>query len=419
MLKQRSGSPGLRGRLPSFQRPAGQPDAKRAAVTTYYLILVPALLLGVFGVLMNFSASTVSQIAQGANPYALLLRSGVITVIALFLGVAAAFISPNWWKMLAPTLFLVAMVLQLLLIPYGLSEGGNTNWLLIPGTGFTFQPSELLKLATALLLARSLSSVMMRVDDLKQVLLGAVVPALLAMGAVMIGSDMGTMLIFLPLAGAALWVAGVPKRLLLGLTVAGATAMVFFVAQSASRTRRVIEFLPGYGVEPSTSSPTQTDHGMWALGSGGLTGLGPGASRSKWNYLQEAHTDFILAIVGEEFGLVGTVTTLLLIAIMVYGMLRLSAQGSTAFIRIASAAIASWFIFQTFLNVGTVTGLTPVIGVPFPLVSSGGSSFAITAMTVGVLLSFARSDAGLQLRGRLDPDTAGRDPRKPSKRRRV
>lgn len=392
-------------------------SSEQSAAATYYLILVPALLLASFGLLMGFSATAVANISAGVNPYVPFLRTVAIALVALGLAFLSSRARPGFWDQQAATLYIVSLVLQLLVIPFGIGAGGNVNWLPIPGTGQAIQPSEFLKLTTALILGRTLSQPQVDLNNWRHVAVAAGIPSVLSMITVMAGADMGTMLIFVGIAIGAIWVAGVPGRWFLILFSVGGATMVFLVTISSSRIRRVIEFLPGFRAPPSTSAPTQTDHGLWALGSGGLTGLGPGASREKWNYLQEAHTDFILAIVGEEFGLIGTLSMLVLFGLLVYGVLRLAANATTRFVRVSSAAIAAWFIVQGLINVGTVTGLTPVIGVPFPLVSYGGSAFLFTALAIGVLLSFARAEAGFAGRGKLDPDTGGRDPRRKPRRR--
>ena len=145
---------------------------------------------------------------------------------------------------------------------------------------------------------------------------------------------------------------------------------------------------------PNESAPEQIDHSLWALGSGGLTGLGPGASREKWNYLQAAHTDFIFAIVGEEFGLLGTFAVLLCLGLLVWGMFRVARESSELFVVIAASGVGTWIGVQTVINVLSVTGVGPVIGVPLPLVSYGGSSFLFTITSVAVVASFARARAG-------------------------
>ncbi|WP_099332113.1 peptidoglycan glycosyltransferase FtsW [Actinomyces minihominis] len=403
----------LRQRVPRIKfAPSGSEPKPPSPITTYYLILVPAVFLALFGLLMGFSASAVTNIAMGVNPYVPFLKMVGIAVLALGAAVGAALVPARLWEKFAPTVFLIALVLQIAVYFVGIGEGGNTNWLPIPGTGQVIQPSEFLKLATCLVLGRTLSARSTDLNNWKQVVVLAGLPALFAVGAVMLGGDMGTALVFVGLVFGALWVAGIKASWFAILGIAGGAAAILLVAISPSRTRRVLEFIPGFGTPPNTAAPTQTDHGLWALGSGGLTGLGPGASREKWNYLQEAHTDFILAIVGEEFGLIGSLTLLALLGLLIYGTLRLSANAKSRFIAITAGGVATWLMVQGLINIGTVTGLAPVIGVPFPLVSYGGSSFLFTAMAIGVLLSFAREEAGMRRKGRLNPDTAGRDPRR-------
>lgn len=142
-----------------------------------------------------------------------------------------------------------------------------------------------------------------------------------------------------------------------------------------------------------------------------MTGLGPGASREKWNYLQAAHTDFIFAIVGEEFGLLGALAVLVCLGLLVWGMIRVARESTDLFVIIASSGVATWIGVQTIINVLSVTGMGPVIGVPLPLVSYGGSSFLFTITAVAVVASFARARAGMWMIGRPDEASAGRDPR--------
>lgn len=387
--------------------------------TTYYMILISAVLLGGFGLLMTFSATAVSNIAAEQNPYLSFVRSFLIIAGSALIAAVAAIMPGELWKKLAPLIFVTSVLLQLAVIPFGLEGGGNQNWLPIPGTNQVFQPSEFLKLGTCLFLAMVLSNLGTAVTEWKRVLLAAGLPSVIAIGAVMTGHDMGTALIFVAIALGALWIAGIPGKWygpIILFVFSGAAALV---AIMPSRITRIRDAIPGMKADPNPSAPTQSDHGLWALGSGGLLGVGPGASREKWNYLQEADTDFILAIVGEEFGLLGSLTLLIALGVLVWGTLRLASHSKTAFVRIASGSVACWLIFQGIVNIGTVTGLLPVIGVPFPLVSHGGSAYLFTALSIGILLSFARTDAGMKWRTKLDPETGGRDPREVPARRKV
>lgn len=409
----------LLDKLPRVRVEGDWNEREYSPATTYYMILVSALLLGGFGLLMTFSAAAVSNIADELNPYTAFLRSFTIIMASAILAGITAMMPASIWPRLTPFIFAVAVVGQSMVLFLGVEQGGNTNWIIIPGTRQYIQPSEFLKLATCLFLAMVLANLGKEVSNWKRVLVAVGLPTAIAIGAVMLGHDMGTAMIFVAIALGSLWIAGVPAKWfpIVGLIMAGGAAAL--VTINASRMTRVLDVLPGLRPEPDPSNPTQSDHGLWALGSGGLFGMGPGASREKWNYLQEADTDFILAIVGEEFGLIGTLTLLVALGVLVWGILRLSSHSQTAYVRIASGGIASWLIFQGLINVGSVTGLTPVIGVPFPLVSHGGSAYLFTALSIGVLLSFARTDAGIRWRSRLDPETRGRDPRVPKRRRRV
>lgn len=404
-------------RLSRIEVTRGEPseaDAARAPFVTYYMILVSAIVLAVMGLLMTFSASTVSNIAQGLNPYVQFAKNFMIIVGGVILAIFLSRIPPSRIQQWTLPLFIIGVLAQTMVLFFGLEQGGHTSWVYIPGINQTFQPGEFLKLSFCLFLASVCVNLGKRIFDWKTVALALGVPTAVALAALMLSDDVGTTLVFLAIIIGTLWAAGAPLNWFpkLGLVAAGGLGVL--VALNPTRLRRIKEMLPGHGTAPNVLEASQTDHGLWALGSGGLTGLGPGASREKWDYLPEAHTDFILAIIGEEFGLLGTLTVVAAIGILVWGVLRLSRQTNNAFVRIAGNAIACWILAQAFINIGMVTGLTPVIGVPLPLVSHGGSAFLFTAMAVGVLLSFARFEL-VQTGG--THETARRDPRRLKRRR--
>lgn len=391
--------------------------APYSPVATYYMILIPALILAAFGLLMTFSASAVTNISEGLNPYLVFSRNLIIILGSVTIAAAASFIVPSRWRRWSPWIFGGAVIFQLMVVPFGVAQGGNQNWIRIPVVNQYIQPAELLKLALCLFLAMVLANLGTKVDDWRAVAAGVGLPSAVAIGAVLMGHDLGTALVFVASVVGMLWVAGAPSKWFPSLFMVMAAASAFLVAIKPSRLRRVLDIIPGLGASPDPAHPTQPDQGLWALGSGGLFGLGPGASRAKWNYLQEAHNDFILAIVGEEFGLVGTLSLLITMGVLVWGILRLAANSTDAFVRICSGGVASWLISQSLINVASVTGLGPVVGVPFPFVSHGGSSFLFTAIAIGVVLAFARYEAEMTGRGRFDADTGGRDPRVSPKRR--
>jgi cell division protein FtsW len=138
----------------------------------------------------------------------------------------------------------------------------------------------------------------------------------------------------------------------------------------------------------------QATHGLRALGQGGWWGVGLGASREKWSWLPEAHNDYIFAIIGEELGLAGSVGVVLLFALLTYGLYRVIVRTDDAFVKIATGGVLAWVLGQALVNIGTVTGLLPVIGIPLPLVSSGGSALITTMVALGMTIGFARREAG-------------------------
>lgn len=401
--------------LPRIRFGSGQ-ERQHDPVMTYYLVVLPAVVLSIFGLVMGFSAQTVTSIAQGENPYSAYARPLVIIVVSLLIATVVQLVPQRWFVYLSPIMFVGALGFQsLVLSPLGRSEGGNANWVKIGP--IMAQPSEFLKLALIVFLALMVSKSASKRSDLRAMAVAVGLPILVALGAVMLGRDMGTSMVVAVGALGAVWVAGLPKRWFGGLLMIAVPTMVLLVLSNPTRIRRILAILPGTSKGPDESAPEQIDHSLWALGSGGLTGLGPGASREKWNYLQAAHTDFIFAIVGEEFGLFGTLAVLVCLGLLVWGMIRVARESSDLFVVVVASGVASWIGIQTIINVLSVTGLGPVIGVPLPLVSYGGSSFLFTITAIAVVASFARARAGMRMIGRPDEASAGRDPRVAPRRR--
>lgn len=401
----------LKARIPQVEFRSNKTDEPPSPVTTYYLILVPVISLIVVGFIMVFSASTVRVISQGENPYIAYIRNLVIMAFGVLILAVSMRIPEKTWKMVAPWVFLGTLALQYLVItPLGVESGGNTNWIQFPGIPFLIQPSEALKIGTALLIGWVLTKTTIDRTNPVHVGVNVGVPLVFALGGVMLGHDLGTALIFVALAIGALAAAGIPGKWFLVLAGVGALFISFALFSNQSRLHRVISVLPGFREPPNTAAPEQGDHALWALGSGGLTGVGPGASKEKWNYLAEAHTDFIFAILGEELGLIGTMFVVITFGVMVYGFYRQIMNHHSDFARIVTGGIGMWIGSQALVNMGAVVGLTPIIGVPLPLISTGGSAFVATCIALGIVLSFARHDTGMEKAFGIR--TLLRDPRK-------
>ncbi|MDO5729054.1 MAG: putative peptidoglycan glycosyltransferase FtsW [Actinomycetaceae bacterium] len=391
MIKQ------LYQKIPKFRLDLwGRGDESPSPVTTYYLILVPVICLMVMGFVMVFSASTILAISDGQNPYLAYARQLIIMALGALVLTVVMRLPKKLWMWIIPAVFLGTLIGQgLVLTPLGVEAGGNKNWISIPLIGLV-QPGEALKIGLSLWLGWVL--VRPHIDRTNPLHMGVNVglPVLASIGLIMAGEDLGTALIFIALVAGALITAGIPLRWWAYLSVIAGAGAAFFVVQKPSRLTRILGVLPGFRQEPSTHLPEQSDHALWALGSGGLTGLGPGASREKWNYLAAAHTDFIYAILGEELGLIGTMFVLVNFGVLLYGIYRLSTWHHDEFARITTGAIGAWIGAQAIVNMGFVVGLTPIIGVPLPLISTGGSAFLFTCVALGVVLGFARRDAGME-----------------------
>lgn len=397
----------------------GRSAASLNPMVTYYLIVIPALVLAIIGMLMGFSAQTVSSIFGGENPYLDYMKPLLVILGGLLIAYGVHKIPIEFFKTFSYPVFVFALILQsLVLTPLGREEGGNVNWVWIPGLPFLIQPSELLKLALLLVLAKSLTHPGARLHDWRQMLVKAGGLLGLALVFVMFGHDMGTAMVVAGLALGALWVAGLPSRWFGVVILAAMPVLGIFIGKNPTRIQRILEVLPG-NTERNISKPEQIDHSLWAFGSGGFTGLGPGASREKWDYLQAAHTDFILAIIGEEFGLLGSIAVLVTIALLVWGLVRVCQAAKDPYAVIVAGGVATWIGFQTIINVFSVTRVGPVVGVPLPLVSHGGSSFLFTVIGIAVIASFARADTGMTMWGQSHAFSWMRDPRKARRRRRA
>ena len=355
--------------------------------SSYYLILGAAIALTAIGLMMVLSASSVEAISEGKDTFDLFLKQAVWASAGLVLMLVLSRLGPRAYKALAWPTLAIAVVLLILVLVVGVEINGNKNWIQIGSQ--TFQPSEPTKLALALWFAAVLERKKALIRDWKHALIPALPFGGLPIVLVLIGGDLGTGLVLMMVAGAALFFAGAPLKL---FTLAGAAAIagsLVMVATSTNRGGRVSAWL-GLNCDNGADLCLQSDNGLFAIASGGLFGVGIGQSRQKWNWIPEAHNDFIFAIIGEEFGLVGTLVVVLLFGIFAVATIRVALRYSDPFVRILMGSILVWLIGQAFVNIGMVTGLLPVIGVPLPFISYGGSALTFTLAAVGVLLSFAR-----------------------------
>jgi cell division protein FtsW len=230
-----------------------------------------------------------------------------------------------------------------------------------------------------------------KLDDVGHLALPLLPVGLLVCGLVMLQPDLGTTVVISGAVLLLLFVAGVRLRYLTVAGVVGSLVGMALIMSADYRRERFLAFLHPW--QDSQDKGYQLAQSLIALGSGGLTGVGLGASRGKWQYVPNAHTDFIFSILGEELGLIGEVVVLAAFVAFIYAGIRIAAGAHDVFGRLLAAGIVCWFGLQTLVNLGAVTGLLPITGVPLPFLSYGGSSLVVSLAAVGILVNIARGQA--------------------------
>ncbi|MFC8502348.1 putative lipid II flippase FtsW [Pedococcus sp. NPDC057267] len=363
-------------------------------VTSYYVLLSVSVVLVVIGLIMVLSASSVMSLVATHNstPYLFFRKQLMFAVLGGLVMLGASRIPVRGWKALSlPILGGSVLAMLLVFTPLGVTVNGNRNWI---GAGsFTIQPAEFAKIGLVLVGALVLSARGRSLERLKNVILPYLFPCVLVtVGLDLGGGDLGTAIVMGGIVGAVLFTAGVPRKLFAWGLAGMAAAAITLIVTSPNRLGRFDVWL-GKDTNPYGAA-RQPLHGRYALADGGWWGVGLGASREKWQWLPEAHNDFIFAIIGEELGLPGTLVLLGLFCAFALVCYRIVLRTDDLFIKIATGGTMAWIVVQAFVNIGAVIGLLPVIGLPLPLVSYGGSSLMTTMAALGILLSFARNEPG-------------------------
>jgi cell division protein FtsW len=362
-------------------------------VAGYYMILVPVAVLTVVGLVMTMSAHTVVALGQGESPY----RAGMVQARYALVGAAAGLILAHTHRLLgravAWSALIGSLVLQGLVLwtPLGLDEFGNRNWLRI-GSSLTVQPSEFIKFGLALWLGSVLAikkEALTRWSDLA-------VPGLIGIGVsvgmVLAGSDAGTVFVLGVMALGGLVLAGVPWSKLAALFGAAVGGGVLLIATSSHRLERFVMAFNPDACTDTLGACYQIRQAEYSLASGGWFGTGLGASRAKWAYLSQADSDFIFAIIGEELGLLGALAVLALFGVLGFGLFQVVRLHPDRSVQIAVGTIACWIEGQALINIGMVIRVLPVIGVPLPFVSSGGSALIACLAAIGVVFGLMRTE---------------------------
>jgi len=359
-------------------------------VNFYYMLLGTTLALTFIGLVMVFSASSIHSLETKGNTYGIVLRQALAICAALPLGFLASRITLNQWQMLAKKALIISILLLGAVQIIGRSVNGNKNWISL---GFIdVQPSEFAKFLMILWAAYMLAS-RERAGIVQTNVLMLIAPGFaIAMALIYAGNDLGTVSVFASILVGLLWVSGVPMRLFTLVTTIGFAGIAVLIVTSPNRAQRLLVVLHPFAEGDYKNAGWQPAHSLLGLASGGLFGVGLGASRQKWGNLAEAHTDFIFSVIGEELGLFGTLSVLILFAALIFSIFKISMRTHDPLVRYASAGIGCWITIQVILNMGSALSLLPVVGVTLPFLSYGGSSLLALYCAVGFVLGAARRD---------------------------
>ena len=363
-------------------------------LSTYYIIAGSTLLLLVIGVVMVASASSIESFRVYGSAYTLAQRQGMFAVIGIFVMFVAARTATQFWRGIAWPLLLGSLGLLVVVLVIGVEVRGQQNWIDLFGP-FRLQPSEFAKVGIIVWGADLLTRKDLRIHTWSHLLVPLLPVAFLMVVLILLEGDFGNAFMIAVITAGILFAAGAPLRLFAVLGGLGLVGVYLLSLAAPYRMDRVMSWMDPAADRLGTG--WQLTQGQYALGTGGLVGVGLGASREKWGALPEAHTDFIFPVIGEELGLIGTFLVLILFGALAFGIFRLTVKTSDPFVRLASAGVGCWIVMQAILNIGSVLGLLPISGVPLPLVSYGGSSLVPTLAVIGMLLAFARQEPGARM----------------------
>ncbi len=346
------------------------------------------VILNLVGLLMVLSASAVGSNEEYGSPWYQFQRQFIWLIFGSIALVIAMRVDYHAWRKRATLLLLGSIgLLVLVLIPgFGLEVNGASRWL---GWGsLRVQPSEIAKLAMLVFVADLLARRAHRIENTRLSLRPVVAVFVFVGGLIMLQPNLGTTIILGVIVFVMLFVAGVPLKPL-GMTAAAGGALAALLAViEPYRYRRLMGFRDPWSDPLNTGY--QTIQAQVGVANGGLVGTGLGEGRAKWGFLPFPHTDFIFAVIGEELGLVGSLTVIaLFVALGVLGI-RTALLAPDRFGMLLAAGVTTWILVQAFVNIGAVVGALPITGVPLPFVSFGGSSLLVLMAAAGVLLNVAR-----------------------------
>ena len=363
----------------------------------FYRLAGLTAFLVVFGLVMVLSSSSIDSLVANRDAFYVFTRQAMYAVIGIVGMLFVSSLPLAVIKRFVPLALIATFGLQLAVQFVGISVNGNTNWISI--AGFTLQPSEFLKVALIMYIALFIASREEEIQDPTRVVGPIFIVGAIGLGLVMLGGDLGTATIIALILFVTLGVAGAPLKTLSQILLVGAAIAAVFTTSSASRMARITAWL-NPGSESSEAFNWQYEHGTWALAGGGIFGVGLGNSKMKWSWIPEVENDFIFAVIGEELGFIGALVVIALFALLISSLVGIMNRSESTFSKILVLGVVVWIIAQSSVNVAVVLGVLPVLGVPLPLISAGGSSLIATLGAIGLVLAIEKNNHRLQSRAR-------------------
>ena len=359
----------------------------KTPATTFKTFFYLSIGILVFGDVMVFSAAQVLGLKDGGNSFSVSWKQILISIFAIFGAWMIAQFPLSTIKFFAHRSLGIAVLVMLLLIPFGRDVNGNTNW--ISFGPIDFQPSEVAKVFLILWAAYIIEN---NFGNARKITSSLVIGFSLVLLVVLKGGDLGSAVVIGLILMTLIYLAGADFKIIAGLGGLGILGVTALVIAQPYRIARFTAFVHPFADGVYKNAGWQPAHSLIALGSGGLFGSGIGAGKQKWGNLAEAHTDFIFGVIGEEFGLFGTVLTVAAMSLLVFSIIKIALSARDNFSKYLGLGIAFWIGFQSIINLLSATSLIPVVGVTLPFISYGGSSLLATVGALGFVAGIALRD---------------------------
>lgn len=382
--RQLKSSGGLKTKIRSWLR-----DNFQAESIYFYRLAGLTGFLVVFGLVMVLSSSSIDSLVANRDAFFVFSRQSLYALIGLTLMLVISSLRLTRIHSLVKPALILGFGLQLSVPFIGITVNGNTNWVSI--FGFTLQPAEFLKVALIIYMAWFISKREWELDDPKRMLYPILLVGAAGLALVMLGRDLGTAIIIAAIVFGTVAIIGAPLKPLAQIFVVVAILGVLAATSSVSRMARITAWL-NPGSPSSDAFNWQYEHGTWALAAGGIFGVGLGNSKMKWSWIPAVENDFIFAVIGEELGLVGALVVIGIIALLIFALIGIMNRAESIFARVIVVGVVVWIVSQSAVNIAVVLGVLPVLGVPLPLISAGGSSLIATLGAIGLVLAIEKDN---------------------------